>query len=105
MLNLLPKITLTLLLIREKQMLGVSLVSMELQKHILDLIHGILLKNLHCLFALLWFCARDVNELLKSHEKSGGHLRPYGHFFMELNFLKLEFFVKLDFLKLKFYKK
>lgn len=39
-----------------------------------------LLKDLHHLFALLWLCARDVNELLKSHEKSGGHLRPYGHF-------------------------
>lgn len=32
------------------------------------------------LFALLWLCVRDVNELLKSHEESGGRLRPYGHF-------------------------
>ena len=28
--------------------------------------------------SLPWLCASDFNELLKSHEKLGGHLQPYG---------------------------
>ena len=29
-------------------------------------------------FSVPWLCGGDFNELLKSHEKLGGRLRPYG---------------------------
>lgn len=34
--------------------------------------------SLHKKFSVLWICAGDFNKLLKSHEKLGGRLRPYG---------------------------
>ena len=37
-----------------------------------------LLRSLHKKFAVPWICSGDFNELLKSHEKLGGRLRPYG---------------------------
>ena len=37
-----------------------------------------LLRELNNRFSVPWLCGGDFNELLKSHEKSGGHLRPYG---------------------------
>ena len=37
-----------------------------------------LLRNLHNQFTLSWLCGGDFNELLKSHEKRGGHPCPYG---------------------------
>uniref|UniRef100_A0A7N2RAR5 DUF4283 domain-containing protein n=1 Tax=Quercus lobata TaxID=97700 RepID=A0A7N2RAR5_QUELO len=37
-----------------------------------------LLHDLHNRFSLPWLCGGDFNELLKSHEKCGGRLRPYG---------------------------
>lgn len=37
----------------------------------------VLLKDLHNWSDLPWLCAGDFNELLKSHEKLGGQLRPY----------------------------
>ena len=37
-----------------------------------------LLWSLHKRFSVLWIYASDFNKLLKSHEKLGGHLRPYG---------------------------
>ena len=37
-----------------------------------------LLRDLHSRFSLPWLCGGDFNELLKSHEKCGGRLRPYG---------------------------
>ena len=37
-----------------------------------------LLCDLHSRFSLPWLCGGDFNELLKSHEKNGGRLRPYG---------------------------
>ena len=37
-----------------------------------------LLRNLHNQFTLPWLCEGDFNELLKSHEKRGGHPCPYG---------------------------
>ena len=35
-------------------------------------------RDLHSRFSLPWLCGGDFNELLKSHEKNGGRLRPYG---------------------------
>ena len=37
-----------------------------------------LIRELKSQFSLPWLCSGDFNELLKSHEKHGGHLRPYG---------------------------
>ena len=37
-----------------------------------------LIRTLHRQFKVPWLCARDFNELLKSHEKLGGCLRLYG---------------------------
>ena len=37
-----------------------------------------LIRELQSQFSLPWLCGGDFNELLKSHEKHGGHLRPYG---------------------------
>lgn len=37
-----------------------------------------LLRSLHRQFAIPWLYAGNFNELLKSHEKLEGHLRPYG---------------------------
>ena len=37
-----------------------------------------LLRELNNRFSVPWLCGGDFNELLKSHEKSGGRLRPYG---------------------------
>ena len=37
-----------------------------------------LICNLHRRGSLPWLCGGDFNELLKSHEKSGSRLRPYG---------------------------
>nr|POF09817.1 hypothetical protein CFP56_67425 [Quercus suber] len=37
-----------------------------------------LLRSLHKKFSVPWICAGDFNELLKSHEKLGNRLRPYG---------------------------
>ena len=37
-----------------------------------------LLRELHSQRSLPWLCGGDFNELLKSHEKHGGRLRPYG---------------------------
>lgn len=37
-----------------------------------------LLRDLHSHFDLPWLCAGDFNELLKTREKLGGRLRPYG---------------------------
>ena len=37
-----------------------------------------LLRSLHRQFAVPWLYAGNFNELLKSHEKLGGCLRPYG---------------------------
>lgn len=37
-----------------------------------------LLRDLHSHFDLPWLCASDFNELLKTREKLGGRLRPYG---------------------------
>ena len=37
-----------------------------------------LLRSLHKKFAIPWICSGDFNEPLKSHEKLGGRLRPYG---------------------------
>ena len=36
-----------------------------------------LLRNLNGQSSLPWLCAGDFNEILKSHEKLGGRLRPY----------------------------
>ena len=36
-----------------------------------------LLRNLHGKFLVPWLCAGDFNEITKSHEKSGGRLRPF----------------------------
>ena len=33
------------------------------------------LRRLHPKLSLPWLCARDFNEIAKSHEKYGGHLR------------------------------
>ena len=37
-----------------------------------------LIRELKSQFSLPWLCGDDFNELLKSHEKHGGCLRPYG---------------------------
>ena len=37
-----------------------------------------LLRDLNNRFSIPWLCGGDFNELLKSHEKLGGCLRPYG---------------------------
>ena len=37
-----------------------------------------LIRGLHRQCSLHWLCGGDFNEILKSHEKSGGRLRPYG---------------------------
>ena len=37
-----------------------------------------LLRSLHRQFAVPWLYAGNFNKLLKSHEKLGGCLRPYG---------------------------
>ena len=37
-----------------------------------------LLQDLNNRFSVPWLCGGDFNELLKSHEKLGGRLRPYG---------------------------
>ena len=37
-----------------------------------------LLKELNNRFSVPWLCGGDFNEILKSHEKLGGRLRPYG---------------------------
>ena len=37
-----------------------------------------LLRDLNNRFSVPWLCRGDFNELLKSHEKLGGRLRPYG---------------------------
>ena len=37
-----------------------------------------LIRELNNRFSVPWLCGGDFNELLKSHEKSGGRLRPYG---------------------------
>ena len=37
-----------------------------------------LIRELQSQFSLPWLCGDDFNELLKSHEKHGGCLRPYG---------------------------
>ena len=37
-----------------------------------------LIRGLHRRVSLPWLCGGDFNEILKSHEKSGGRLRPYG---------------------------
>ena len=37
-----------------------------------------LMRELKSRFSLPWLCSSDFNELLKSHEKNGGRLRPYG---------------------------
>ena len=37
-----------------------------------------LLQSLHKKFSVPWIYVGDFNELLKSHEKLGGCLRPYG---------------------------
>ena len=37
-----------------------------------------LIRELKIQFSLPWLCGGDFNELLKSHEKHGGRLRPYG---------------------------
>ena len=37
-----------------------------------------LLRDLNNRFSVPWLCGGDFNELLKSHEKLGGRLRPYG---------------------------
>ena len=39
---------------------------------------GFLGFGLHKQCSLPWLCGGDFNEILKSHEKSGGRLRPYG---------------------------
>lgn len=36
-----------------------------------------LLRSLNRNFALPWLCVGDFNEILKSHEKGGGRLRPF----------------------------
>lgn len=36
-----------------------------------------LLRNLYGRFSVPWLCACDFNEITKSHEKSGGRLRPF----------------------------
>ncbi|KAL0004665.1 hypothetical protein SO802_012226 [Lithocarpus litseifolius] len=37
-----------------------------------------LLRGLHRQVSMPWLCGGDFNEILKSHEKRGGRLRPYG---------------------------
>ncbi|KAL0003323.1 hypothetical protein SO802_017104 [Lithocarpus litseifolius] len=37
-----------------------------------------LLRGLHRQVSMPWLCGGDFNEIMKSHEKSGGRLRPYG---------------------------
>ena len=37
-----------------------------------------LIRGLHRQCSLHWLCGGDFNEILKSHEKSGGRLRHYG---------------------------
>jgi len=36
-----------------------------------------LLRNLYGRFSIPWLCIGDFNEITKSHEKSGGRLRPF----------------------------
>ena len=45
----------------------------QLHRESQDLLH-----DLNNRFSVLWLCGGDFNELLKSHEKLGGRLRPYG---------------------------
>ena len=37
-----------------------------------------MLRDLNNRFSVLWLCGGDFNEILKSHEKLGGRLQPYG---------------------------
>ena len=58
-------------------MLGVSPKFMGCLKLILEWRHGIYYV-IYSQFSLPWLCGDDFNELLKSHEKHGGRLWPYG---------------------------
>ena len=59
-------------------MFGVSLAFYGAPKTRLRTESWDLLQSLHKKFSVLWIYACDFNELLKSHEKLGGCLRPYG---------------------------
>ena len=58
-------------------MFGVSPAFMVCLKLISELSHGIYYGVCTRNFQS-WICAGDFNELLKSHEKLGSRLRPYG---------------------------
>ena len=45
----------------------------QLHRESWDLLH-----DLNNRFSVLWLCGGYFNELLKSHEKLGGRLLPYG---------------------------